>query len=238
MIAPGANDPRIDAVGILFHVAVNEGPSLYDYFAHRSGGIESHFYIRRDGTIEQYRDTAYEADANGEGNSFGSPRRGFLSVETQGMEFGRWTDEQVASLKRLTVWAAHEHGFPLVKATAWDGHGVGYHRLYREWNKNGHTCPGPDRVAQFNEVFVPWLRSGADMEDDPLAKYDEDDLKRIVREAFDPELGDHVAIPKDHPYHNPKNTKATLRRAVEISLATQADMFQLVKRLAEKDGAE
>ena len=27
-----------------------------------------HFYIRRDGTVEQYRDTAYQADANYQAN--------------------------------------------------------------------------------------------------------------------------------------------------------------------------
>ncbi len=69
LIPPGANDPRIKATQVILHVAVSEGESLYDFFAHRSGGIESHFYVRRDGTIEQYRDTAFEADANYTANS-------------------------------------------------------------------------------------------------------------------------------------------------------------------------
>lgn len=145
----------------MYHVAVSRSDSLYSYFKYRSGGIESHFYIRYDGTIEQYRDTAYEADAQYHGNSFGSPRKGFLSIETEGMGRGRWTAAQVASLKRLTLWASETHHFPIVKATAWNGHGVGYHRLFSQWNPHGHSCPGPDRVKQFNEVFVPWFRVAA-----------------------------------------------------------------------------
>lgn len=159
MISPGSNDPRIHAVGIIYHVAVSRSDSLYDYFAHRSNGIESHFYIRFDGTIEQYRDTGYEADANYHGNSWvkNGKRYGFLSVETEGMGEGLWTDAQVESLKALTLWAAAEHGFPLRKAPGPYSPGVGYHRMFAAWNPNAHSCPGPDRVKQFNRVFVPWF---------------------------------------------------------------------------------
>ena len=40
--------------GDVFHVAVSEAKSLHDFFMN-NGGIESTGYIRRDGTIEQYR---------------------------------------------------------------------------------------------------------------------------------------------------------------------------------------
>jgi hypothetical protein len=36
---------------------------------------------------------------------------------------------------------------------------VGYHTLYPEWTPYaGKTCPGPDRVKQFNKVLMPRIR--------------------------------------------------------------------------------
>lgn len=160
LVPPGANDPRLDVVyGTIAHVAVTEAASLFDYFNGPSGGIESHFYIRRDGTVEQYRDTQYEADANYLGNSFivGGRRAGFISFETQGMEFGEWTDQQVQAIKNLILWVNAVHGVPSRKAPAWNQPGHGYHRLFGEWNNPIHSCPGPDRVNQYERVIVPWL---------------------------------------------------------------------------------
>src|SRR5690606_39631227 len=70
LIPPGSNDPRISPRVAVLHVDAGDNPSLYDYFRTRSGGIESHFHIRRDGLIEQYRDTDFEADANHKANPF------------------------------------------------------------------------------------------------------------------------------------------------------------------------
>lgn len=156
LIPAGSNDPRIDAVGIVYHVAVSKSDSLYDFFLH-DGGIESHFYVRFDGTVEQYRDTAFEADANYLGNSWGSPRKGMLSVETEGMGPGKWTAAQVQALKDLTVWCSQTHHFPIRKATGPYSGGVGYHCQFKDWNPHVHSCPGPARVQQFDSVFVPWF---------------------------------------------------------------------------------
>lgn len=87
-------DPRIRPVGVILHVAATNAESLHDWFNGPSGGIESHLYLRKDGTWEQYRDFEHEADANFKGNSWisGSHRNGFISVETQGLGAGEWTD--------------------------------------------------------------------------------------------------------------------------------------------------
>lgn len=155
LIPPGPTDPRITPRVLIFHVAVSEQPSLHDYFNGPSGGVESHFYVRRDGTVEQYRDTAWQADANTDANDFA------ISVETQGMEYGEWTPQQVAALKALALWCHKTHGIPLAKVKTWNGSGVGYHTQFPgSWDKRGATCPGPDRIRQFNNVLVPWLATG------------------------------------------------------------------------------
>lgn len=49
-IPPGVNDPAIIAMGAILHVDAANSGSLYSYFNGPSGGIESHFFIRKDGT--------------------------------------------------------------------------------------------------------------------------------------------------------------------------------------------
>src|SRR5699024_2032019 len=49
------------------HVAVSEASSLFSYF-NQKGIPDSHFYVRKDGTIEQMVDTAYQAYADLQGN--------------------------------------------------------------------------------------------------------------------------------------------------------------------------
>ena len=183
LIPPGSNDPRITATQVILHVAVFEGESLHEFFRDRSGGIESHFYIRRDGTIEQYRDTAYQADANHTANDRA------VSIETQGMGDGEWTPEQVDAIKRLLLWARDEHKIPLRKCPRHDAAGVGYHVMFGApgpWTPVAKSCPGPDRVRQFERVIVPWLSSNPtstttteddmpdprDFLDEPLNKHD------------------------------------------------------------------
>lgn len=186
-IRPGSNDPAIDPIGIILHVAVSEGKTLFDFFKYRSGGIESHFYIRRDGTIEQYRSTGYEADANYKANSFysGGRRKGFISVETQGMGAGDWTPEQMRSIKALILWASAEHGIPLRVAPGPYSPGVGYHVLYpNHWTPVSKSCPGPDRVKQFNSEIVPWFDHG-DKEDFNMDKQDAEKMMRdVIRDEF------------------------------------------------------
>lgn len=165
-IPPGSNDPAITPVGGVLHVAVSESDSLYPYFDGPSGGIESHFYVRYDGTIEQYRSIYFEADANYKGNSFmrGGKRCGLLSIENEGWGAGKWTAEQIASMKNIILWANAEADVPIQPITTWDGDGWGYHTMFGApgpWTPHaGKTCPGPDRIVQFKDIFVPWLRLG------------------------------------------------------------------------------
>lgn len=163
-ITPGANDPAIIPIGVILHVDAGNSGSLYDYFSSKSGGIESHFFIRKDGGVEQYRDTAVEADANYHGNSFirGGKRYGFISVETQGLVDGDWTDQQLTEIKKLLLWAHTIHDIELRKCPAWNEAGVGYHVMWGApgpWTPVAKVCPGPNRVRQFEKVLVPWMKT-------------------------------------------------------------------------------
>ncbi len=162
LIPPDRNDPPIRVRMVILHVAVSNGDSLYGMFLNnqRDGGskVESHFYVRFDGTVEQYRDTAYQADANTMANDFA------MSIETAGMGDGTWTDAQLASLKDLIAWAHQVHGVPYRVPTAWNdpAGGVGWHNLFAtQWAGGPRACPGPDRIGQIRNILIPWMASGA-----------------------------------------------------------------------------
>lgn len=155
LIRPDANDPRIKPRLVIYHVDAGNASSLYNLFLdnQRPGGskVEAHFFVKKNGDIEQYRDIYFQADANVAANDFA------VSIETQGLGTGEWTPEQVASLQHLTLWLHMEAGIPIHKCQSATGDGVGYHRMFDSWNPNKHSCPGDDRVKQFERVFVPWF---------------------------------------------------------------------------------
>jgi hypothetical protein len=103
--------------------------------------------------VEQYRSIYFQADANLGANNFA------VSVETQGMAAGEWTQAQLDAIKKLLRWLHREAGIPLTKCATSDGSGVGYHSQFRSWSPVVKSCPGPDRVRQFDTVLVPWMGS-------------------------------------------------------------------------------
>jgi hypothetical protein len=161
LIPPGDSDPRIQPVGVVLHVAVSEADSLHDWFDGPSGGIESHLYVRYSGVIEEYRDLEHEADAQLAGHSWieGAHRNGFLSVETEGMGGGTWTDQQIASLAHIVAWCSKQFDFPIRQVTTAQpsgpaSGGVGYHSQWPSWNPNHHNCPGAARIAQIPAILT------------------------------------------------------------------------------------
>lgn len=164
-----ANDPLLDVVhGLILHVDGGNATSLVKWFDGPSQGIESHVFITKDvkNPNEQFRDTSREADANYKANSWiGSDgkRHGFLSAETQGTGAGKWNKKQLDDIKELILITSKEHDFPLRKVGSYHGHGIGYHTQFPEWtNVPGKTCPGKDRIVQYNEVILPWLAEQKD----------------------------------------------------------------------------
>jgi len=166
-IPPGDNDPAIVPCGVIPHLAVSLADSLFGFFSGPSGGVESHFYVRFDGTFEQYRSIFFEADAQADGNSFNRDgiRVGFVSIETQGVvDENGWTVAQLAAIEKIIRWVHAQPGvhFPLEKCSAWNDPGIGYHAQFPEWNPHNHSCPAPIRIRQFDEILIPRLK-GATM---------------------------------------------------------------------------
>lgn len=152
------------------HVAVSEAESLYGMFS-RSNNACSHFYVAKDGTVEQYIDTAYRSGADMNGND------STISVETQGgvrnPEGEPWTAAQVKALTALWKWARDTHKITnqLAKNTQTNANseGLSWHRLGVEGNfagrkgilsisykpggikfssARGKICPGDAKILQ------------------------------------------------------------------------------------------
>lgn len=158
LIPPPSNDPPIKPRVAILHVDAGNAFSLFRFFRDRSGGIESHFHIRADGVIEQYRNIFWQADANREANDFA------VSIETQGFGAGKWNDKQLASIRRLLLWLNAETAgaIPLQKCTGPFGSGIGYHTQWGSpsaWTPVAKSCPGPERIRQYHDVVVPWLNT-------------------------------------------------------------------------------
>jgi hypothetical protein len=160
---------------VIAHVAVynqpgiDEGPAYHD-------GLEWHFYIDKgpgapQDIITQLRDTQYQADSSYLANGFWKNGRfcGAISFESEGTGDDPWTDAQVDAIVWLFQEAHFLDGIPMQVCPAWDAQGFGYHRLFNEWNQPYHSCPGDQKVDQFNNVIMPRLLK-------PVTEPSEDDV--------------------------------------------------------------
>lgn len=162
----GAIVPRV----IILHVTAGTGD------ARPHDGLEWHFEIFKDGRIQQQVDTVALASANYKANGFA------ISIETEGLGDGTWTDAQLKSIERLINWLLAVH--PTIRrqiCPTWDGSGIGYHIQFGSpgyWTPVAKSCPGPNRIRQFKEVLMPRILAGtspapipAPLEDDDMQPY-------------------------------------------------------------------
>jgi hypothetical protein len=158
----GSRPRRARGRGVCLHVAVSEAASLFPYFS--TASVDSHFYVTRSGSIEQYVDTDLVAYAQLDGNAT------LISVETQGgvtsPETEPWTAQQIDALARICGCAHDVDGVPLqlMRDSRATSRGVGYHRLGvdpwrvpdgERWSTvYGKTCPGSAKVAQIPQILT------------------------------------------------------------------------------------
>jgi hypothetical protein len=166
-----ANKPRVDGPArtfgkVILHTAVSDSRTLEGEFKNEAAGKCSHFYVDKDGNVEQYIDTIYTSNADYQGN------RSSISIETwDGNRFGTdayanatpWTGSQVEALAKLIKWICATHDIPVrLMGSSFPGErGVGYHRLgipgaappgAEHWSTVSKVCPGDARIAQ-----IPFL---------------------------------------------------------------------------------
>lgn len=139
---------------VVLHVDAGGANSLQGWFNSPASGASSHFYVKYDGTVEQYVDADLVAWTQREGNA------SCVGIETQGKGDGMWTPAQLRALAALVRWLCDRYGIPKASMgnSRTTSRGIGYHRMGIDpwrvsggetWGPRGKVCPGNDRVVQF-----------------------------------------------------------------------------------------
>lgn len=170
--------PSITPYAAIWHSAVDApGPSsLHGYFARKDVSVETHFFIKNDGTIEQYMDTTRRADGNYRANGFWRSGKyvGAISVETEDdgdPDRRPWNRDQIAASIRLGNWIREVHPqIPAELCPEWNANGFGYHTLFpTKWtNVKGKTCPGKVRIPQFLNDILPAIAGNTSTQEEDM----------------------------------------------------------------------
>lgn len=157
LLPESRTQPGIVPTQVIDHTIVGTVEGADAHFRN-SASTETHFGIRKDGSIVQWMDTEVRADGNYKAN-----RRpdgtGAVSIETAGFATEEWTDAQVDALVRLHVWLAKTHLKIGHRATRTGSDpGFGYHVMHGSpgpWTPVAKSCPGPKRIKQWHELVLP-----------------------------------------------------------------------------------
>jgi hypothetical protein len=132
------------------HVTGGHG-SPYSTF-NKPNAASSHFFVYKNGVVEQFVDTAYRAEADLEGND------ATVSIETEGgtpapvVNSEKWTDAQFAAIKKLVNWIMDTHNIPKKLATdskiGGTSRGLSWHRLGIDGNFPELPNPGAGRIQR------------------------------------------------------------------------------------------
>lgn len=193
----GANHvPMTSPRRLVYHTAVSGSDSLFGLF-NTPGNPVAHFYIREDGTVEQYVDTNVRASAVLDGNP------DCITVESwDNAGIRDWTAAQVESCAQLAAWCNEKHGIPLTRlpSSKPGTTGVGWHRLGidgnfpqppgrllggrvpggEEWSTSvGKECPGDPKIHGVVDKILPRAIEIANGDD--MSAQDVDAITKAVK---------------------------------------------------------
>lgn len=120
-------------LGWILHVVVGNG-TPYNTFQHAVSPHRrfSHFWVAKNGHVEQYAPCSQKSWAQGAGNT------SYWSIETEGFPNEPLSDAQITALAKLHNWL----GAPNQVANKPGARGIGTHYMGgSSWG--GHTCPDP-----------------------------------------------------------------------------------------------
>jgi peptidoglycan hydrolase-like protein with peptidoglycan-binding domain len=143
---------------LIWHTMVGTLRGTEAYFRRQGySGVESTFGLggaadeSLDGRLWQWQRLDREADAQYHGN----PLATSIECSDGGDPDRPLSDLQLDTSIRLGVDWCRLTGIAPKVATAWNGQGFGYHRMFLEWNGSAHTCPGDVRAAQLESLVWP-----------------------------------------------------------------------------------
>jgi N-acetylmuramoyl-L-alanine amidase len=132
-------------LGLILHHQAGNG-SLFNFFNRSSSQVSAHFWVSKNGLIEQYVDTSRVA---WHGRSLNSR---YVGVETEGCPTNPWaepmTSAMVNSLARLYAEGRDRHGWSNALANADGQRGFGFHRM-----AVATGCPCDVRLNRRQEIL-------------------------------------------------------------------------------------
>lgn len=132
-------------LGLILHHAVMNG-SLFNFFNNAANQVSAHFWVARNGTIEQYVDTSVVA---WHGRSL-NPR--YVGVETEGCTTPPYaepmTPEMVDGLSRIYAEGNRRHGWVNALANSDGERGFGFHRM-----AVNTACPCDTRLSMRPQIL-------------------------------------------------------------------------------------
>lgn len=132
-------------LGLILHHAVTNG-SLYGFFNNPNAQVSAHFWVAKDGTIEQYVDSETVAWHARQLNDR------YCGVETEGCASPPYaepmTDAMVQALGDLYAEGMRRHGWANALANADGELGFGYHRM-----AVNTACPCDIRLAKRQPIL-------------------------------------------------------------------------------------
>lgn len=164
-----SSQPRMKAYDIFcLHTMVGTLSGSDGWFRSGNGagyaGAESHFGVGPDGTIWQWQDTDFQADANVDGGwhviSSENADMGAPFPKWSGSDVPAFTPQQVEANARIAKWLNDTHGIPLdvIPDAKVGRRGIGWHRQgvpgyavagAERWSTSrGKVCPGDRRIGQ------------------------------------------------------------------------------------------
>ena len=250
--------PKMSAHDIIcFHTMVGTLDGTGAMFK-KSGytGTESHFGTGPDGTVIQWQDTIYTADANLDGNwhvisienaDWGAPFPSWDDSGKHGDQVPAFTDHQVETLITLGTWLCKEHNIPpaLIPDTKRGRRGLAYHAQGvpgnglvsggEVWSSAyGKVCPGAKRIAQIKSIIVPGIAARVNGEP-PMAKLDADDYLNIAKAVL---TYDGIPAPaRTDTKANPNWTLSSYIRLAGEWTLTNRDLAQQILKLLQNPSA-
>jgi len=133
-------------LGLVLHVCQGDG-SQYGWFNNPASGVSAHFWVGKDGHVEQY------VDGNTAANHAMAANGTYNGVETEGFNTDPLTPQQITALAGIYKWGMASYGWPKQLCDTVGGSGFAWHGLGGQaWG--GHIyCPGDPRKAQRADIL-------------------------------------------------------------------------------------
>ena len=157
----------LDPIGAVLHQAQGYG-SLFYWFNNPAAGVSAHFWVAKNGKIEQYVDSARVAWHGVNLNSQ------YVGVETEGYDTEPLTLDQIDAFGRIMAEGKAVHGWPLVEANVAGESGLGYHRM--PGSGTNTECPSDLRLSARPQILA--AAGGAPPE--PPQPPEEDDCPMVI----------------------------------------------------------